>query len=92
MKTIGFSKKVLATVATAVGAQLAAFVVSWIASGELDRTELASLVGAALTAGLGVAAGYYAPPNEVAIVDAIPAGSVTPEDAPAVEVPPPDKL
>ena len=65
LETVGFSKKVLATVATAVGAQLVALAVNWISTGAFDRVEVAQLVGAALTAVLGVIAGYAAPPNEV---------------------------
>lgn len=77
MKTVGFSKKVLAAVLAACGAQAAALLVQVIATGQFDRVAVAQLVGVGLTAVLGVAAGYKAPPNET-VVDAIPGGGVPP--------------
>jgi Ca2+/Na+ antiporter len=78
MKTVGFSKKVLATVLAACGAQLVAVVVQVTATGEFDRVAVGQVVGAALTAVLGTFAGYQAAPNEVE-VDAIPGGGVPPQ-------------
>jgi len=77
MKTVGFSKKVLATLVAACGAQLVAVVVQVTATGVFDRVAVAQLVGAGLTAVIGLAAGYKAPPNET-MIDAIPGGSVPP--------------
>lgn len=53
MKTHGISPKVWAPVA----AQLVAFLVNLIASGAFDRTELAQIAGAGLTAFFGFLAG-----------------------------------
>jgi hypothetical protein len=77
MVTIGFSKKVAATLAAACGAQLIALLVQWISTGAFDRVELAQLVGAGLTALFGVIAGYKAPPNDVTY-DALPGGGAPP--------------
>ena len=68
LQTIGFSKKVLATVLTACGAQAVALIVNWISTEEFNRTEWAGLIGIALTATLGTLAGYLAKPNPVANV------------------------
>lgn len=87
MTTIGFSKKVLATVLAACGAQAVALVVQLIATGEFDRVSAAQLVGVGLTAGLGVLAGYLAPPNETQ-VDALPGGGA-PDIGERVVDPPP---
>jgi hypothetical protein len=46
-----------------VAAQIIAFLVNLIASGEFNRTELAQLVGLALTAVVG----YLASPGDVAV-------------------------
>lgn len=67
MKTRGISPKVWAPTA----ALLITFVVNLIASGEFDRTEIAQLVGAVLTAVVG----YLAGPGDVEY-DAISAGGV----------------
>lgn len=63
-RTRGLSNKVVATLAGACGAQTVAFVTNWIASGDLDRVGLSQLVGLALTALFGLAAGYRAEPDE----------------------------
>lgn len=78
MKTVGFSKKVVATLVAACGAQLVAVTVQVTATGEFDRVAVGQLIGAGLTAVLGLAAGYKAPPNET-IIDAIPGGGVPPD-------------
>lgn len=57
MKTHGISPKVWAPVA----AQLVAVLVNLIASGDFDRTELAQIVGAGLTALFG----FWASPGAV---------------------------
>lgn len=71
MRTLGISPKVWAPTA----ALLVTFLANWIASGEFDRTELAQIVAAGLTAVIG----YLASPGTVEI-DAIPGGSVPRED------------
>jgi len=63
-RTRGLSRKVIATLAGACGAQTVAFVTTWIATGALDRVGLSQLVGVALTALFGLAAGYRAAPDE----------------------------
>lgn len=65
LRTVGFSKKVLATVLAACGGQLIAFCTTLLATGSFDRVEAAQLLGVALTAALGVVAGYAAPANPV---------------------------
>lgn len=65
LETVGFSKKVLATVLAAAGAQLVALLVNLISTGAFDRVEVGQLVGVVMTAVLGTAAGWLAPPNEV---------------------------
>lgn len=65
MVTRGISPKVWAPTA----ALLVTFVVNLIASGEFDRTELAQLIGAAMTAVVG----YLAAPGDIGF-DAIPGG------------------
>lgn len=78
MRTVGFSHKVLATVIGAVSAQLVAFVVALVATGEFDRVALGQLVGVALTAVFGVLVGYQASPSDTEFDPAleVPAGSV----------------
>lgn len=66
VRTRGISPKVWAPVAV----QLAALIVSLIASGEFDRTELAQLVGVALTALIG----YMASPGDVTGPETPPPG------------------
>jgi hypothetical protein len=63
MRTQGLSRKLAATLAGAVGAQLVAFAVNWIQSGQFDRVELAQLVGVAGTVALGTITGYLAQPD-----------------------------
>lgn len=72
MKTIGFSGKMLATIAAACGAQFVLFIANLIASGEFDRTELATLVSMALTAVFGFVSGYAKAPDTVAPEQVVP--------------------
>jgi hypothetical protein len=66
-QTVGLSSKLIGTLIGACGAQLVAFVVNLISSGEFDRTEAAQLVGLALTAVFGVIVGYIAQPDQQAL-------------------------
>jgi hypothetical protein len=67
-KTKGFSNKLIATLWGADGAQITAFLVNWISSGEFDRVELAQLVGVVLTTVFGVVAGYVGKPDDQEVV------------------------
>lgn len=60
-RTLGISPKVFVPSLL----QLIGILVNWIASGEFDRTELAQVVGLALTAVVG----YLVPPGDVAGVN-----------------------
>jgi hypothetical protein len=65
MKTVGLSPKaILAAVYPTLGG-LVAILVQWIATGTLDRAELATAVGAVLAALLAFAGAYRGKPGEV---------------------------
>jgi hypothetical protein len=63
LRTVGISRKLLAAVWGACGAQAIALVTNLIASGQFDRVELAQVIGVAATAAGGVLAGYWAAPD-----------------------------
>lgn len=69
-ETVGISNKLVATLYGAVGPQVIAMFVNFIASGAFDRTEAAQLLGIALTAVCGFLLGYSAEADQVVDVTA----------------------